>query len=213
MMRSATGYKEKPKMQSAVPTLSTSAEQVWADLMQGNGRFRTGKPQARDLIREREAVAGSQHPKAIVLACADSRVAPEIIFDQRLGDLFVVRTAGNVADKQAIGSLEYAAEHLGPTIFVVMGHQNCGGVTAACASGKAPSANLKAIISAIRNALPLSHSASDGQNLREAVVANVHYVARQVLERSEILHTRVHGGQLGIISAYYHLDSGQVERV
>ena len=81
--------------------------------MAGNERFRTGQPQPRDLVaRARRRWPTSRHPKAMVLACSDSRVAPEIIFDQRLGDLFVVRVAGNVADKLAIGSLEFAAEHL-----------------------------------------------------------------------------------------------------
>ena len=189
-----------------------TTEQIWADLMQGNQRFRTGAPQSRDLVRERESVSQSQHPKAMVLACSDSRVAPEVIFDQRLGDLFVVRTAGNVADKQAIGSLEYAAENLGPTLLVVIGHQNCGGVKAACAGGKAPSANLKAILTAIRGALPAS-STTDADGLREAVIANARYVARQLQDRSDILRSHVQRGELGVIVAYYRLDTGEVERL
>ncbi|MBV9608439.1 MAG: carbonic anhydrase, partial [Acidobacteria bacterium] len=143
-----------------------AAEQIWTELMQGNQRFRTGAPQSRDLVGERQAVAQSQQPKALVLACSDSRVAPEIIFDQRLGDLFVVRIAGNVVDKHAIGSLEFAAENFGTRLLAVIGHQSCGGVAAACLGGKAPSANLKAIITAIRNALSLSYSGGDGDRLR-----------------------------------------------
>jgi carbonic anhydrase len=129
----------------------SDAGQVWSDLMAGNERFRAGQPQPRELPREREAVAQAQHPKAMLLACSDSRVAPEIIFDQRLGDLFVVRTAGNVADKLAIGSLEYAADHLGVALLIVIGHQHCGGVKAACSSDRADSPNVKAIIRAVRN--------------------------------------------------------------
>jgi len=199
-------------MDSKLPALSASAEQIWAELLQGNQRFRTAKPQSRNLVREREAVAQGQQPKAIVLACSDSRVAPEIIFDQALGSLFVVRVAGNVADKQAIGSIEYAAEHFGPALLVIIGHQNCGGVMAACSSDKATSANLKAIIAAIRTALPAS-VASGPDGLREAVIANARYVAHQVLDRSDILHTRAQRGELGVVSAYYRLDSGEIERV
>ncbi len=192
-------------------TVTPAAEQIWADLMRGNERFRTGAPQSRDLVHDRQAVAQAQHPKTVVLACADSRVAPEIIFDQGLGDLFVVRIAGTVADKQAIGSLEFAAQELRVPLLVVIGHQNCAGVSAACAGGKVGSPNLKAIVAAIRAALPLT--LPDGGPLPEAVKANVRYVAGAVLDRSEILHSLVRRGELAVITAYYHMDSGEVERV
>ena len=89
-----------------------TADEVWNSLMAGNRRFVAGKPQARDLASLRHKLASGQSPKAIILSCSDSRVGPELIFDQSLGDLFVVRTAGNVADAVALGSIEYAVDHL-----------------------------------------------------------------------------------------------------
>jgi carbonic anhydrase len=193
---------------------SPNAEQIWSDLMAGNERFRTGQPRPRELRGEREAVAQSQHPKAVVLACSDSRVSPEIIFDQRLGDLFVIRIAGNVADKPAIGSLEFAAEELGASLLVVIGHQHCAAVKAACSSAKAGSPNLKAIINTIRasGASPSLDPVGEA-GWCEAVRENARYVARSVLDRSDLLRERARRGELAVVTAYYHLDSGAVERL
>jgi carbonic anhydrase len=188
-------------------------DDIWADLMAGNRRFVYGQPHSRDLIRERKAVARTQHPKAMVLACADSRVSPEIIFDQGLGDLFVVRIAGHVANKEAIGSLEFAAEHLGAALLVVVGHERCAAVQAACSGKKVPSPNLKAVVAAVRNSLPTASASNEPNAIREAVKANVRHVARSVLDRSETLHTRAKNGELVVIGACYDLDSGEVERL
>ncbi|MBZ5566696.1 MAG: carbonic anhydrase [Acidobacteriia bacterium] len=189
-------------------------QQIWSDLMVGNERFRTGQPRPRDLRREREAVAQSQRPKALVLACSDSRVSPEIIFDQCLGDLFVVRIAGNVIDKLALGSLEFGAEELGVSLLVVIGHQSCGGVKAACSSDKAGSPNLKAIVKAIRasGAWPSVDPVGDA-SWCEAVKENARYVARSVLDRSDLLRDRAQRGDLAVVTAYYRLDTGVVERL
>src|SRR5208282_1726013 len=101
----------------------TSAEQIWAKLERGNKRFISGNAHPHDYVEQRRALAKGQQPEVAVLSCSDSRVPPEILFDQGLGDLFVVRTAGNSADPIGIGSLEYAVEHLGSTVIVVLGHQ------------------------------------------------------------------------------------------
>src|SRR5262249_5274755 len=108
--------------------LATAQDQgkLWDDLLAGNGRYVAGKPNARDLVADRTKLANTQSPKVGVLACADSRLAPELVFDKTLGDLFVVRSAGNSPDPIAIGSFEYAVEHLGTTMIVVMGHESCG---------------------------------------------------------------------------------------
>ena len=189
-----------------------TGEEIWSGLVAGNERFRAGQPQPRDLVREREAVAQSQHPKAMVLACCDSRVAPEIIFDQRLGELFVVRVAANVADKLAIGSLEFGAEDLDVFLLVVIGHQRCGGVKAACSSDKAGSPNLKSIIKAVRIS-GASASLDGGEDaLCDAEKQNTRYVAQSVLDRSDLLRDRVRRGELTVVTAYYHLDSGVIER-
>ena len=108
-------------------------------LKAGNERFVQGKiNDSKSVITQRAATAQGQHPFAIIVACADSRVAPEIVFDQGIGDLFVVRTAGNLVDDHALGSIEYAVEHLGALCIVVLGHQRCGAVTAALEGGSAP---------------------------------------------------------------------------
>jgi carbonic anhydrase len=193
--------------------LVPDAGEIWRDLMAGNERFRTGHPQPRDLVGEREAAAQIRNPKAMVLACADSRVAPEIIFDQRLGDLFVVRVAGNVADKVAIGSLELAADLLGVSLLVVIGHQHCKAVGTACSSDKAVSPNVKALIKAIRFSGASANVGGDEDALRNAEKQNARAVAQAMLDRSDLLRDRVRRGDLAIVTAYYHLDTGAVERL
>ena len=140
----------QPSTHHAVKTLPPpSADAIWADLMEGNKRFMAGKPKARQLVSLRASLASSQHPNVIVLACSDSRVAPELVFDKSLGELFVVRSAGNIADAIGVGSIEYAVEHLGSSVLVVMGHTKCGAVTAACSGEKMPSASLQTIVDKI----------------------------------------------------------------
>ncbi|MBZ5513193.1 MAG: carbonic anhydrase [Acidobacteriia bacterium] len=191
-----------------------TAEEIWRDLMAGNERFRSGQPQPRDLEREREAAAQARQPKAMILACCDSRVAPEIIFDQRLGDLFVVRVAGNVADKLAIGSLEFAADLLGVCLLIVIGHQHCKAVEAACSIDKASSPNIKAIIKAVRNSGASAGIDGGGQDaLRNVEKQDARAVAQAVLDRSDLLRDRVRRGDFAIVTAYYHLDTGTVERL
>jgi carbonic anhydrase len=191
-----------------------TAEEFWQDLVAGNERFRSGQPQPRDLVREREAAAQARHPKAMILACCDSRATPEIIFDQRLGDLFVVRAAGNVADKVTIGSLEFGAELLDVSLLIVIGHQHCKAVEAACSSDKAGSPNMKAIIKAVRNSGASASLGSGGQDaLRNAEKQNARAVAQAVLDRSDLLRDRMRRGDLVIVTAYYHLDTGTVERL
>jgi carbonic anhydrase len=188
--------------------------QVWAELMDGNRRFIAGTPQARDLVRERLVAATTRHPRAMVLACSDSRVAPDIVFDQRLGDLFVVRVAGNTADALGIGSIEYAAEHLGASLLVVLGHQECAAVRIACSGEKLPSPHLKAVLKAVRKSFPAGEPAGNNpEDLRRAEKQNVRFVARTLLERSELLHRRVAEDKLSVIAAHYMLDSGVVERL
>ena len=191
----------------------SDAGQTWAELMAGNERFRTGHPQARDLVRERESVAEAQHPKAIVLACCDSRVAPEIIFDQRLGDLFTVRAAGNVADKLAIGSMEYAAEHLGCGLLVVIGHLHCGAVKAACSGTKVASPNMKAVVKWIRQAYELAAAEDATPDVTDVGKLTVAITVQEIVNRSEVLYRLADGGKLSVIPAFYHLNTGAVERL
>jgi len=194
----------------ALPT----ADEVWNSLMAGNSRFVAGKPQAHALIALRQKLVSGQSPKAIILSCSDSRVGPELIFDQSLGDIFVVRTAGNVADAVGLGSIEYAVEHLHSPLLVVLGHQKCGAVNAACSGEKMPSRNLDAIVDRIDPAVTRAKNyAKDGDLVESAIKENVHQSANDLLANSEIIRHAVESGKLKLVEAEYELDSGKVVRL
>jgi carbonic anhydrase len=197
-------------------------EQIWVDLVEGNKRFIAGQHQApRDLQAARERLAKGQAPKVIVLGCSDSRVSPDTVFDKSIGQLFVVRTAGNIADAIALGSMEYAVEHLHSRLLVVLGHENCGAVVAAASGQKMPSRNLEAIVQKIRPAIDkvgggTSGAASgtpDPQHLGRLVEANIRQSAQDVLKNSEILRHHVEQKKLAVVLAMYGLRTGQVTRL
>ena len=191
-----------------------SAAEVWKSLMAGNQRFVAGKPQARDLVSLRRKLASGQSPSAIILSCSDSRVGPELVFDQSLGDIFVVRTAGNVADKVALGSVEYAVEHLHSPLLVVLGHQKCGAVNAACSGEKMPSQNLDAIVEKINPAVTQAKSYAHGDDLVEsAIQENVRQSAKDILANSSIIRDAVNSGKVTVIEAEYELDTGRVAQL
>src|SRR5215469_7299305 len=129
-------------VQTKAKAAVTAQQQIWEDLMAGNRGFVLEQSLAREIVERRKELARGQAPRAVILGCSDSRVAPELIFDQHLGDLFVVRSAGNIADRICLGSIEYALEYLGSTVRVVLGHTKCGAVQAACSGEAMPSANL-----------------------------------------------------------------------
>ena len=158
--------------------------------------------------RQRELASG-QHPHAAILSCADSRVAPEIIFDQGLGDLFDVRVAGNIAGDPELASLEYAAEHLEVPLVVVIGHQKCGAVTAAAAGGEAHG-HLPALVAAIRPAVDKAKGMA-GDPIENAVRINVENVVRQLRESGPVLKEMVAKKELRIVGGVYSLDTGKVE--
>lgn len=190
------------------------ADKIWADLMAGNQRFIVGKTNTRDLVSLRQSLAKGQHPKAIVLSCSDSRVPPEILFDQSLGDLFVVRSAGNIADAIGLGSMEYAFEHLGSTVLVVLGHSKCGAVAAAMSGEKMPTSNLQALVDQIAPAVAKVKNSAKGDALVESEVQeNVHLSTRDVLAHSEILRHAQEEGKLTVYEAEYELDTGKVVRL
>lgn len=178
-------------------------------LMTGNGRYVQHKEVHPDITmaRRKELNAG-QHPFAIILGCSDSRVPPELIFDQGLGDLFVIRDAGNVIDDQVLGSIEYAAEHLGTHLIMVLGHEKCGAVSATLAGGEAPG-HIKAVVDTIRPSFELSKN-EPGDQVHNCVVANARRVARQIRESEPILHELVMQGKLKVVAADYDIASGKV---
>jgi carbonic anhydrase len=189
-----------------------SADQIWNQLVAGNHRFATGKVAPHDLQAQRKSLTKTQHPQVAVLSCSDSRVPPELIFDEGLGDLFVVRSAGEDDDAIVIGSIEYAVEHLGSTVIVVMGHEGCGAVTAACSGGKPESDNLEAVVSPIASSCA-KVDRTNPETLDLAVRDHVHRVSQEILAKSELLRKAAEEHKLAIIEAYYSLDTGEVTRL
>lgn len=163
-------------------------------------------------IDGRRASVKRQTPFASVLSCADSRVPPEVIFHTGLGELFVVRAAGQVTDRSVLASLEYGAEHLHIPLIVVMGHESCGAVAAtiATAPGKSLSTNLDFLIKAIRPALPSERSADDVAYLRAAILKNVEESINHLIDDSDVLRHMFESGTVGFVGAYYELASGRV---
>lgn len=189
-----------------------SADQVWANLAAGNKRFVLGKANSQDFPAERKALAKTQHPRVAVLSCSDSRVPPELVFDAGLGELFVVRSAGEDDDRLTLGTLEYAVEHLGSSVIVVMGHQSCGAVTAACSGGKSESPNLDAVLDPIAPECAKKDPKA-AENIDFTVHEHIRQVAQDLLAKSTLLKHAVDEGKLTIIEAYYSLDTGEVTRL
>jgi carbonic anhydrase len=191
-----------------------SAKVVAADalarLKAGNQRFIAGKLQHphQDFKRRAELATG-QRPFAIVLGCADSRTSPEVLFDQGLGDLFVVRVAGNILDDHVLGSIEYAVDHLGAQLIIVLGHQRCGAVQAARetldSKAEAP-AHINSLVTAIRPAV----EATRGADVEATVKANVENVVQSLRSSEPVLKKEVEAGAITVVGAYYNLDTGAV---
>ena len=191
-----------------------SAAELWATLVAGNKRFMAGKPQARALGPLRQQLPRGQYPPVIVLGCADSRVSPSLVFDQTVGELFEVRTAGNIADDIAVGSIEYAEAHFLSPVLLVLGHEKCGAVAATLEGEKTSSRGVEAIVKKISPAVEKVTSKAQGDALLAlAVEANVHQSAQDLLEGSPGLRKAVDGGQLTVIKAVYKLASGEVTRL
>lgn len=189
-----------------------TAEQVIAELWEGNWRFQRGEAVGprRDAAR-RTAVAGGQAPQAAVVACSDSRVVPELLFDQGLGDLFVVRIAGNVVGDDALGSLEYAAAHLEVPVIVLLGHSRCGAIGATL-HGESGSPCVEGIVAALRPAVEAT-AACGGDRAENAAREHVRRLASELPERSSVLRKRLATGRLTIVSAFYDVATGAVSRV
>jgi carbonic anhydrase len=217
------------------PIVSTS--EAISRLKEGNGRFIAGNPQhphesvdernymaanshenagmislgmtSEQAAKRRAELTKSQHPFAIILSCSDSRVPPEIVFDEGLGDLFIVRVAGNVLNDEGLGSIEYAVDILGARLIVVLGHQSCGAVDAAmktvAAKGKAPG-HIQSLVTAIK---PVVESTPKG-DLDTTIKANVKHVVDALRSSTPILKARVDSGNVQVIGGYYGLDTGAV---
>ena len=189
---------------------SVSAEEAVSRLKAGNERFVRHEATHPDQGAERiRALSGGQHPFAVILSCSDSRVPPEVVFDQGLGDVFVVRVAGNSIDDAVLGSIEYAVEHLGSRLVVVMGHEKCGAVQAAI-SGHKEGGHIPSIARPIDPVVKQAQSQA-GDPVHNAVVLNARHVAGQLKSSEPLLKKRVAGGTVEVLSAVYSLESGRVQ--
>jgi carbonic anhydrase len=194
-------------MEQATPT-SLSGEQALERLFEGNRRYLSSHMSHPHLSsRRRLELEQDQHPFAAILGCADSRMPPELIFDQGLGDLFVVRVAGNVLDSAIIGSLEYAAEHLGTPLILVLGHSRCGAITAV-AQGHL-SGHERSLERLLQPALARARQ-EEGDLVDHAVKAHAGMGAEALRHSHPILYKLVRDGRLLVQAAYYDLDTGAV---
>ena len=200
---------KEPEHADAAPKVSSA--DALERLKAGNQRFVTNHLEHPHQTAERRTeLATVQHPYAVVLACADSRTSPELLFDQGLGDVFVVRVAGNVLNDETVGSIEYAVDHLGAQLIVVMGHERCGAVQAAretiAAKAQAPG-HIQSLVKAIAPAV----ATTAGEDAEATAKANERHVARELRESAPILKGMVEKGTISVVAAHYHLDTGAVE--
>lgn len=200
---------------------TTTPAKAWAEMKAGNERFVTGTPKhPRQDVERREAIAAGQAPHAALFGCADSRLAAEIIFDRGLGDLFVVRNAGQIISESVVGSLEYAVGVLGVPLIVVLGHDECGAVLAALESTKPGSAplplHIRRLIDRIVPAAMRVAARTEGAHAHEL---DPHEVGREhlrdtiaeLLESSTMISNAVAAGTLAVVGANYRLAAGHVE--
>lgn len=185
---------------------------AWKALKEGNERFVAGRPEhPSQSIEHRTALAEEQKPTAVVFGCADSRVAAEIIFDQGLGDMFVVRTAGHVIDSAVMGSIEYAVQILNVPLIVVLGHDSCGAVKATLSAldgGAVPGGYIRDVVERVTPSILLGRR--DGlQRVDEFEARHVIETGAQLMARSALIKERIEAGRLAIAGITYHLADGK----
>ena len=196
--------------------IKVTADQALQKLIEGNKRYVTLQMTSCTKTTKEtiETLSKGQNPYAIILSCSDSRVPPEVVFDTTLGELFVVRVAGNIPDPVILGSIEYAAEHLGSPLVMVLGHERCGAVTAAFDARGTPGGNIGAIIQTIAPAVKKAKQAAMGKTKDELVEAaiddNIRLAAENLTKQSPVIKRLVKDGKVRIVRARYHLDDGTV---
>jgi carbonic anhydrase len=183
-------------------------------LMDGNKRYVEGKLANKDLgaSKRNELSSKGQKPFAIVITCSDSRVPPELLFDQGLGDVFVIRVAGNVVDPIALGSVEYGAEHLHAPLVFILGHTKCGAVTATLEAKGEPEGNIGAIVKKIQPAAAVAKKkgGSKDEMLETAIHENMKNVYKDLMNKSTIIPELVHEGKVKIVAGEYDITTGKV---
>ncbi len=200
----------QPKQATADPVQPLDPDAALKRLMDGNQRFvqqnGTHPDQSKARIKE---VAQAQHPFAALLCCADSRVPPEILFDEGIGDLFDIRVAGNIVTDEVLGSLEYAVGILNTPLIMVLGHERCGAVTAAVQGEPLPG-HIGSFVKAIKPVLSKTKGEASDDPVDKAVIANVQYQVQKLKQNSTILSQRLSEGKLKIVGGRYDLDTGEV---
>jgi carbonic anhydrase len=193
---------------------SLTPAQVLAWLKQGNERFAAGQPESRDMLHDQRTTAAGQYPRAVVLSCIDSRAPAEFVFDAGIGDLFNARIAGNIADADLVGSIEFACKVSGAKLVVVMGHTSCGAIKGAC--DRVELGNLTGLLDKIQPAVAAVQNVPGERNSKntafvEAVAeANVRLTVERVRELSPILSEMEHDGKIQIVGCIYDLETGRV---
>jgi carbonic anhydrase len=183
-------------------------------LLEGNKRFRNNQHTKRNFMDEVQKTAKNQYPFAIVLGCIDSRVPIEVLFDQKIGNLFVTRIAGNFENNDVIAGMEYACEVVGSKLIMVLGHENCGAIKATCDDVKL--GHITELVNKLKPAISQTkiNGAINSKN-KECVDAvsetNVKLTIKRILEKSEILKRLNDSRQIKVVGAFYHLSSGKVE--
>jgi carbonic anhydrase len=201
-----------PATAAAGERVETPAEAL-ACLLAGNRRFVAGRARhPHQSLADLHRLASGQHPFAVTVGCADSRVPPELIFDQGLGDLFDNRVAGNIVDDLLLGSIEFAVEEFGSPLIVILGHERCGAINAtinAIKTGAEAPGHIGDIVTALR---PIVEPVltQPGDPVDNAVRANIHAQAARLIGRSEIIAEKTAAGELRIVGARYDLDTGKV---
>lgn len=186
------------------------ADKALQILIEGNERYATGHLKHPHTDNSwRDTLKGSQEPFAVILSCADSRVVPELLFDQGLGDLFVIRVAGNIAKDKVLGSMEYAIKFLKTKLIIVLGHESCGAVGASLGTDD-PGGHIGAIIQKIKPAVYMAKQ-MDGDLLTNAIQLNAKIVSEEVKEAKPILSEAVANEGVKVIPAYYELSTGRVK--
>jgi carbonic anhydrase len=218
----ATPVAEKPPTPDPVREVLTadgqqalSPAQALADLKEGNRRFAEGRMTARDYVAQAQATTSGQYPKAAILGCVDSRVPPEIIFDQGIGDIFVGRVAGNVEDVNLVGSLEFATKVAGSKVIVILGHTSCGAIKGAADGVEL--GNLTELLNDFDAPIARADAATEGEAnsanaafLNLAIEENVRETIADILDQSPVIAEMVESGEIAIAGGVYDLTSGRV---
>ena len=196
------------------PESTISADQALERLIAGNKRFLRGEIRLPMFVRETlRTLSHRQQPYATILGCSDSRVPPELIFDSGLGELFVIRVAGNVFSPEIAGSLQYAGAHLHTPLFVVLGHQSCGAVDAALKTRDEGDCHHSRIQLLVDNILPgllsVDSNLSPQARTEQAVESNIRWTMRQILDTPEA-QMRLHAEKIKIVGAYFEIATGRV---